>query len=399
MEWLSRIVLWSSLVFVLYTYLLYPLLVATVGHLSRPSAIAQDGSGEQPSVTVIIPAHNEEKWIKLKIENTLDLDYPRSLMDILVASDASSDRTVEIAERYERENVRVVHFEERTGKITTLGRVMDLATGDIVLMTDASAMLEPQALALMVKHFGDPTVGCVAGDRVCSATGSSATDGESLYLRYERWIKESENRIQSCLGGYGPILAVRRCLLPTFTGSTDDFYIPMKILLSVGARTVFDPHARASIPAAATLEQEFNRKIRTHLAFICDLPRLRQALNPLKSKIWWQLWSHQVTRLFVPVAMLAALVSSAMLWRGGPVYRALFLGQLALYAMATTGLAMSRRGLKWKPAYVCFYFVFANAAVGLAWIQWAWGKRPGLWRRTERLPPGFASQRDTTEEI
>jgi cellulose synthase/poly-beta-1,6-N-acetylglucosamine synthase-like glycosyltransferase len=391
MNEILKIAFWGSVALILYTYFGYPVLVALVASQRRPSKHpGNPNANALPSVTVIIPAHNEERWIERKIENTLALDYPQERMRILIASDGSTDRTVEIAQRYATESVEVVDFPERTGKIATVDRSIRRASGEIVLITDATAMLDRDSLSLLVPHFQDPEVGCVAGDRVCVATGSSATEGEGLYLRYEAWIKRSESRLRSCLGGYGPILAVRRSLVPALPGATDDFYIPMKILASTGARTVFEPDAKARIPAAKTLRQEFKRKARTHAALLSDLPRLGQALNPWKGAIWWQFWSHRVLRLFVPWAMLVALLVSQWLWNAGVVYKLALLSQGLFYASALCGsLLVSLRGIRSQPFYACFYFVFANAAVGMGWFRWLKGEPASTWERTDRYLPGL----------
>jgi len=387
-----KLLFWGSVALILYTYLGYPVLVALVAGRRRPSRQTGDPPAQEvPSVTVIVPAHNEERWIERKIENTLALRYPRDRMQILIASDGSIDRTVEIARRYVSGTFEVIHSPERVGKIATVDRAIRRADGEIVLITDCTAMLDPESLELLILHFRDPGVGCVAGDRVCVATESSATEGEGLYLRYEAWIKRSESDFHSCLGGYGPVLAVRRSLLPLLLSATDDFYIPMKILISTGERTVFEPRVKARIPAARTLRQEFRRKTRTHAGILSDLVRLRPALIPWKTKVWWTVWSHYVFRQIIPWAMLLALFSAASLWPTGFVYRLALGSQILFYATAAAGLVLLRCAIRWKPAYACFYFLFANLAVGVSWFRWLRGDPPNLWERTDRILPRLAS--------
>ena len=382
-----KIAFWASVGVVLYTYLGYPILICLLSKI-RPAgcSVASPSASAAPRVTLIIPAYNEELWIERKIRNALALDYPRDRMQILVASDGSTDRTVEIARRFAEEGVEVAHFPGPAGKMTTLNRVMAQTGGEVVLLTDATALLEADALRWLTPYFADSAVGCVAGDRACLATSSLATHGEGQYWRYEAWIKRSESRYGSCLGAYGQLYAVRRSLFPFIPGTSDDFYVPMNILISTGARTVFEPRARASVPAAATLPGEFRRKVRTHVALFRELPRLSTGLIPWRSKIWWEFWSHHVLRLFVPWSMFTALGASAFLWSDGTAYQLAFWAQILLYAMAVIGLLLLLRKRKRGPAQPCFYFVFANVAVAVAWFEYLRGGNPYRWQRTERLP-------------
>jgi cellulose synthase/poly-beta-1,6-N-acetylglucosamine synthase-like glycosyltransferase len=382
-----KLLFWVSIGLVLYVYLGYPVLVDLLSRLRRAPHDYCPGQPEWPSVTVIIPAHNEERWIACKTENALALDYPTDRLQILVASDGCTDKTVEIARRYAERGVEVNHRSERSGKIATLNRVIPKVHGDIVLITDCDALLGSDTLQILVRHFQDPKVGCVTGQKVCFPTESSASEGEGLYWRYEAWIKRSESRLYSCLGGNGQILTARRCLATQMPETSDDFYIPMRILISTGKRVVFEPRAKAQIPAAATLAQELERKIRTHRSSLRNLYYLREGLKPWKSAIWWQFWSHHALRLFVPYALLTALLFSAFLWRASALYRVTAIGQCMFYVAAATGCVLTRWGLRPRIFYIPFYFVFANLGVLLAWVRWARVKQPYVWQRTKRMLP------------
>jgi len=382
-----KLLFWISAALVIYVYFGYPVLADLLSRLQRSAREPGQGHPELPEVTVIIPTHNEERWIANKIENTLALDYPSARLQVLVASDGCTDKTVEIAGRYAERGVEVNHRPERSGKTATLNRVVPTARGDIILLTDSNALLPPGAVRLLVRHFQDPKVGCVTGERVCLATGSSASEGEALYWRYEAWIKNSESKLGSCLGSSGQVMAVRKALFPHIPVIGDDFYVPMKILISSGAQVRFEPRAKAVIPSAANLGLELERKIRSHVSLFRDLPYLKEGLNPSTSPIWWRFLSHHVLRLFVPFALLIALLSSAFLWRAAALYRAATIGQCAFYVAAVTGYACARRGLRLRFVYLPFYFVFANLGVLLAWIRWARRKHEYAWQRTERMMP------------
>jgi glycosyltransferase involved in cell wall biosynthesis len=383
-----EILFWVSVLPVLHVYVGYPLGIYVRSRLHRAGAAPKEtASGELPCVTVLIPAHNEEHWIARKIENTLALDYPCDRLQILVASDGCTDKTVEIAGRYAERGVEVNHRAERSGKTATLNRVVPTARGDIVLLTDCNALLPPETVQLLVRHFQDPSVGCVTGEKVCMQTESSASEGEGLYWRYEAWIKNSESKLGSCLGSNGQVMAVRKALFPHIPVIGDDFYVPMKILISTEAQVRFEPRAKAMIPAAANLALELERKVRSHVSLLRDLPYLKQGLNPLRSRIWWCFLSHHVLRLFVPFALLMTLLSSAFLWRAAPLYRVITIGQGVFYATAATGYVLTRWGLRLRLVYLPFYFVFANLGVLLAWARWARRKHQYAWVRTERMMP------------
>jgi cellulose synthase/poly-beta-1,6-N-acetylglucosamine synthase-like glycosyltransferase len=382
-----KLLFWASAGLVIYVYFGYPVLADLLSRLRKGLRDSCPALAELPWVTVIIPAHNEERWIARKIENTLALDYPPGRLQILVASDGCTDETVGIARRYAERGVEVNHLAERSGKTATLNRVIPKVHGDIILVTDCEALLGSDTLQILVPHFQDPNVGSVTGQKICLPTKSSASEGEGLYWRYEAWIKRSESRFYSCLGGNGQILAVRRCLVTQMPETSDDFYIPMRILISAGKRVVFEPRAKARIPAAATLARELERKIRTHRSSLRNSYYLRDGLKPWKSDIWWQFWSHHVLRLFVPYALLAALVSSAFLWRAAALYRVTTIGQCVFYVAAVAGGMFTRWGLRPWIFYIPFYFVFANLGVLLAWVRWARGKHSYGWQRTERMLP------------
>ena len=182
-------------------------------------------------------------------------------------------------------------------------------------------------------------------------------------------------------------MAVRKALFPHIPVIGDDFYVPMKILISSGAQVRFEPRAKAFIPAAANLGLELERKIRSHVSLFRDLPYLQEGLNPFSSRIWWRFLSHHVLRLFVPFALLMALLSSAILWRTAALYRVLTIVQCAFYIAAGTGYACARRGFRLWFVYLPFYFAFANLGVLLAWVRWARRKHQYAWQRTERTMP------------
>jgi len=386
---------WISVLLIFQVYIGYPAGIHLRARFSRKRNRPGKITGSMtPSVTVLIPAHNEARWIALKIENTLELEYPCDRRQILVACDGCTDETVSIARRYCDRGVEVVNYQPRTGKTALLNHAVPGARGEIVLLTDANALLTPNTLSSLMWHFEDSDVGCATGEKLCLPTAGAATKGEGLYWRYEAWIKTSESALGSCLGSAGQVVAIRKTLFREIPVIGDDFYIPMRMLIADKAKVRFEPRAKALIPAAASLRLELERKVRSHVSLLRDLPYLKSGLNPLSSPIWWRFLSHHVLRLFVPFAMIAALAFCFSLWEAGPAYRIMAVVQCAFYAAGVAGFLLQRLGLRLAPVYLPFYFTFANLGVLLAWIRWARRKHQYAWQRTERtLPTSSASDK------
>jgi len=379
-------IFWLSVAVVVYTYVGYPIFIAILARI-RGRRSRETTAAFLPFVTLIIPAHNEERWIRHKIENTLELDYPRDLLQIVIASDGSSDRTVDIAREFESRNVAVAVFEERHGKQEMLNLLVPKSVGDIVVMTDTNVLLRPDSVRLLVRSFADREVGCVTGRKLCiEQKGVPQGAGENLYWRYESWIKQNESCLHSCLGAHGQLFAVRRSVFPPVKKVGEDFYIPMKLVASTGLRVIYEPEAIAYTPAAANLAIEFERKTRAHVSFLLTLSLLPVLMFPFKTPVWWQYVSHHVLRMIVPPALIAMFVSLATLARSGRFYFALFVAQVIFYALAAIGFALARRDIRIKLFYVPFYFTFANAAVALALLRWPRRKYDYAWKRTERIP-------------
>jgi biofilm PGA synthesis N-glycosyltransferase PgaC len=317
----------------------------------------------------------------------LRLDYPRERMHIVVASDGSTDDTVKIVREYDAQGVGLALFEERHGKQEMLNLLAPRSQDDILVMTDTNVLLNPDSVRLLVRHFARPDVGCVTGRRLCiEQRGVPQGAGESLYWRYESWIKKSESRLHSCMGAHGQLFAIRGAVFPRVARVGEDFYIPMKVIASTGLRIIYEPEAIAYTPAAATLAIEFERKTRAHVSFLLTLSLLPELLLPWKTPIWWQYVSHHVLRMAVPPAMMAAVLSSAVLAKTYPLYSVTLGAICVFYALAVIGFGLARCDIRIKVFYIPFYFTFANAAIALALLRWPRRKYDYAWKRTERIP-------------
>lgn len=394
-----QILFWISVLVVIHVYLGYPVGIYLKSRSQQDGAREEPPDEQLPTLTVLIPAYNEEAGLARKLENTLALYYPQHRLQVIVASDGSSDRTVEIAGQYADRGVQVSHSSERRGKMETLNRTVPMATGDIILVTDARAELSRDTLRWIARHFQDPKVGCVSGSRVCLATESVASEGEGLYWRYESWIKQAESRLGTCLGADGQVMAVRKSLFPNIPDCNDDFYVPMNILMTTSYKVRYEPRAKAWITSASSLRGEWQRKIRTNVLFFRNLPYLRMVLDPRKSTIWWRFLSHHMLRRLVPFAMASSLFLSLLLWNAGTLYRVITLVQCLFYMAAGAGLVAERYGIRFRILYVPFYFVFANAAVLLAWMYCFQGRTYSIWSRTERILPHSPPPSNMTKPV
>jgi cellulose synthase/poly-beta-1,6-N-acetylglucosamine synthase-like glycosyltransferase len=363
-----EILFWGSLLLVLYPLLLYPGIIALLARLF-PEPVRKDLPNPFPFVSVVIPAHNEEAVVAEKIENTLSLDYPADRLEILLASDGSTDRTVEIARQTVHPSFRLLDFPERRGKLDVLKDTVSRAKGELVVLTDTSAMLARDALKKAAENFADPTVGVVSGRYRISreATPSLDARGESErgYFEFEIFQRIAESRFHSTLGAHGAFYMVRQALFPAVPAGTinDDFAIPM-LILARGFRTVYEERAVAIERHLATAAGEFRRRVRISRGNFQQIALLLPVLGSKDPRALFVFLSHKVVRAFQPFYLLGLLVSSAAL--PGPFYRVFFLLQAGFYLLGLLAMALSRPG---RLLALPLYFLSGNAAILLAFIR------------------------------
>lgn len=374
---------WSSAAFLAYTYVGYPLLLWIWATL-RPKASRQ--SPFEPSVTVLVVAHNEAGIIQARLANVLAMDYPREKMEIIIASDGSTDDTVARAKAYRDWGVTVVPYPMRRGKAAVLNDLIPRAQGEIVLLADARQRFEPRVLRCLTAHFADSSVGAVSGELIltgCSA-GPAVKEGVGFYWKYEKFIRRNESRLDSTVGATGAIYAIRRRLFQAIPDKTvlDDVLIPMKIV-RLGYRVLFEPDARAYDPAAATGAVEFARKVRTIAGNFQLFARERWLLHPFANRLWLQTVSHKGFRLLCPLALAVALGSSLLL-AARPLYRGMFWMQVAFYA-ASFGGYLARDSAK-RPFFlsVPYTFCLLNWATVVAFFRVIARKQNVTWEKAWR---------------
>jgi cellulose synthase/poly-beta-1,6-N-acetylglucosamine synthase-like glycosyltransferase len=275
----------------------------------------------EPTVSVLVIAHNEEDLIEARIDNLLALDYPKDRIEIVIASDGSTDETVARALRYEHAGVAVRAFDQRRGKSATLNAAAPLLRGEIVLFADARQRFDAGSLRAIVDSFADPAVGAVSGELMLSAGAGTAGQGAAFYWRYEKFIRESEGRADSTVGATGAIYAIRRELFAPIPDDTilDDVLIPLRIVRQ-GYRVVFEPGARAYDAASATARHEFIRKARTCAGTFQLFAREPWLLSPWRNRLWFETVSHKALRLALPLLHAGLLVATLVAWGQTPIH-------------------------------------------------------------------------------
>lgn len=378
---------WVSLLAILYAYVGYPAIlwvVSRFGRLREMSGAGQDA--HLPSVTMIVSAYNEEKVIGEKIGNTLSLDYPSELLEIVVVSDGSSDRTGKIALEFANRGVLLRHYEGRIGKTACLNRTLPLAAGGIIVFSDANSTYEKGALRALVRPFQDSTVGFVTGwTRYGSGEDISAADSLGLYSKLELITKELESRLGSCIGADGAIFAIRKELyLPLKDHDINDFVIPLSITLQ-GYRGVLQREAICFEQGAGSSKGEFYRQVRITNRTIRAIVNYRQLLNPFKFGVFsLELFSHKVCKFLVPPFMVALFVSNLLLAERGGVFLLALMAQGIFYLVASASALVSRTGLLSRIAEAARTFVVVNAAITLAWVKYFQGETYTTWSPTKR---------------
>lgn len=371
---------WLTVATIVYTYAGYPLLMLVHSLVNQRSAVTSNQ--HEARVSLIIAAHNEEESIAAKLENVLCLHYPADQLEILIASDGSTDRTNQIVQSYQSRGVRLLALPRR-GKASALNAAVAASSGDILVFSDANSMYSPSAIAELVKHFADPQVGGVAGNQVYLPAGAKSltADGERLYWGIDRWLKKSQSRAGNVISATGAIYAIRRGLFRAVPeGVTDDFVTSTRVVAQ-GYRLVFEPNAIAFEPVAKSSEVEFGRKVRVMTRGLCGVLAVRELLNPMRYGMYSvQLFSHKVLRRLVAIPLLVILFLSAWLWNYGAVYQVLTVIQMAFYTLALCGLVVRGTRLQRAKAFtVPFYFCLVNAAALVATANVIRGNRILLW--------------------
>ncbi len=381
---MKRKLFWASGITLAYAYLGFPALVLLRAAL-RPRPYHE--ADIEPSVTVVIAAHNEARVIQDKVTNLAAVDYPADRLEIVIASDGSDDGTPRLAREAGGNRVHVLDL-PRVGKAAALKQALAKATGEVIVFSDANSMFDPNAIRVLVRPFADPEVGGVAGNQVYSrsAGGDSSTLGERGYWDLDRLLKVAQSKSGSVTGATGAIYAVRSALVDEIRDDVnDDFFISLGVIAR-GYRLVFAPGAVAYEDVTASVAETFARRVRVMvrgLRCVAVQPRL---LDPRRHGFFSvQLVSHKVVPRLAAFPLAVLAVSSALLFRRGKMYRTAAAGQAAFYGLGLVGIAFarrpwSRRKLLALPAFFCLVNAASVVAVwhllsGKSFARWQPGRR------------------------
>jgi len=369
---------WSALVFIFYTYIGYLLLLRIILEFKNHPVNKGD---IVTNVSIIITAYNEEKRIKEKIENTLRQNYRQDKLEIIIASDCSTDDTDNIIKSYQSTGVQLVRVHERKGKEYAQKQAVDIANGDIFIFTDVSTTLDVSAIYNIVKNFNDPTVGCVSSvDRFIDREGNIS--GEGAYVRYEMFLRKLESNISTLVGLSGSFFAARKEVChPWATDIPSDFNTLLNAVKK-GYRGVSDSESIGYYHDILDKKKEFSRKVRTVTRGIKVFMKNLSVLNIYKYGIFsLQIFSHKLCRWLVPYALLIVLVSNAFLIDSSIYYLIFFGLQAIFYCLAAVGISTgsNKKILKFPS-----YFVLVNLSIFIAWLKYFKGEHYTKWEPSTR---------------
>ena len=379
---MAEIIFWLTIGIIAYTYFGYPVFIIFLSLFINRKIHKQE---VEPNVTFLITAYNEEKNIAEKLENTLSLDYPKEKLEIVVASDASEDKTDQIVREFSGRGVILHRVEGRVGKTETQNQTVKMAKGQIIIFSDATTKYKKDALRKIVRNYNDPSVGAVSGRyEYVNPTGAPVGLGTILFWKYENSVKSGQTRIETVTGCCGCIYSVRKSLYePLPKDIISDLVEPLKIL-EKGYRIAFEPEAVAYEETTETSKEEFGMRVRVISRGMHGLWYMRRLFNPFNYRfIAFQLFSHKVLRWMIPFLLPFLLISNLLLV-GYSFYTLTFIAQILFYVGAMGGYLLDKMGKKAKLLALPLYYCVVNAASVAAFFRTIFGKRAIVWETVRK---------------
>jgi cellulose synthase/poly-beta-1,6-N-acetylglucosamine synthase-like glycosyltransferase len=386
MEDIIMSVFWSCALLVGYAYLGYPVAVWCLARLfGRKRADRPIDTERLPSVSLLIAAYNEEAEIEQRIQNALAMDYPADRLEIVIASDGSSDATPSIVRRYAERGVRLLDYHQRRGKAAVLNSAFSEVNGEIVVLSDANTHFHPGALRRLTSRLADPQVGVVCG-RLILNDPETGRNVDGLYWKYETFLKKNEGRLGALLGANGAIYAIRRDLYRPIPDGTivDDFVIPLQAKLRTGCSIVYDNQATAHEETPRAIGVEFHRRSRIGAGGFQSVGLLWRLLDPRRGWIAFTFFSHKILRWLCPFFLLALLGSNILLVERR-LHHHLLLAQLGFYLVAALAAFLPPRLKLLKPLRLATMFTGMNMALLIGYWRYLCGWQKGVWKPTARL--------------
>jgi poly-beta-1,6-N-acetyl-D-glucosamine synthase len=388
-----KIIFWFSLFIVFYSYIGYGILLwvlVKIKHLFQSKQQKEiDPTDFEPPVTLVISAFNEEPFIEKKIENTFQLEYHNEKLHVIFITDGSTDKTPEIVRKYP--SIQLLHEEPRRGKIAAMNRAMQYVKTPVVIFADANTLLNKDCVKLIARHYKDPKVGGVAGEKkVLSGTKAKAAGaGEGLYWKYESFLKKLDSEFYSVVGAAGELFSVRTELFEVAEENIiiEDFVMSLKICMK-GFIIKYEPGSYAMEDSSPSMKEEEKRKIRISAGAFQAMVILKGLFNIFKyPALSFQFICHRILRWTVcPISLILILIANiAIVAMGGsPLYQLLLLLQAVFYASALLGRFFANRNIKVKALFVPYYFFFMNVSVFLGFKRFITKKQSVLWEKAAR---------------
>jgi cellulose synthase/poly-beta-1,6-N-acetylglucosamine synthase-like glycosyltransferase len=377
---------------VFYTYIGYGILLWLLVCVKRifkgkPQKKQLPPDDELPEVTLMICAYNEQDIVDIKMENTRQLSYPK--LHVVWVTDGSNDSTNDLLARYQE--VEVIYSPERRGKTAALNHGLSLVKDELIVMTDANTMLNPEAIHEIVRCFMDPQIACVSGEKRVMARheGQSAAEGEGLYWKYESTLKRLDSEFYSVMGAPGELCAIRRSLYEPMPENAllDDFVISLR-MVDRGYKIAYTSDAYAMEYGSADLTEESKRKRRIAAGGLQSIWWLRKMMNPFRQPVVaFQFVSHRVLRWSItPIALLLLIPLNVVLvlLKGGNIYTWIWILQLLFYLAAFLGWFLEKNGKKNMFLYVPYYFLFMNLNVFQGFSYLRSHRSSGAWEKAKR---------------
>lgn len=392
-----KIVFWLLLFAVFYSYLGYGIILGILVKLKKifyPDTSEANSNEYSPTVSFIVCAFNEEDWMAEKIANSISLDYPAHLIEYVFVTDGSNDATPDIVSNYPYPphiRWRLMHHPARNGKIAAFHRAMETIQSDLVVSTDANTLVNKEAVREMVKHFQNPQVGAVAGEKRVRMKENEAAHGagEGIYWKYESLLKKWDAELWTVVGAAGELFAIRTSLYEAVPKDSiiEDFYLTLRIAQK-GHRVMYAPTASATEGPSASVAEEMKRKVRIAAGGIQSIVRLAPLLNPFKYGVLsFQYISHRVLRwTLAPLALPLILLINIYLVRTGNhwIYTAILVAQILFYLAALVGYYLESKSIRLKALFVPYYFCLMNYAVYAGFNRYIKGNQSVIWEKSKR---------------
>lgn len=385
------ILFWISIFLIIFTYVGYGfllfLLVKIKGLFRKPFVFSDAAS--LPPVTILIAAYNEAGIIKEKIENTLQLDYPKDKLQVIFITDGSTDRTPQEVQACPE--VTLLHQDQRAGKMAAIKRAIPFIQGEITVFTDANTFLNPEAIRKLVSHYQNPQVGAVAGEKriLVGDTADASSAGEGFYWKYESKLKKWDYELYSNVGAAGELFSIRTSLYQPVESDTiiDDHMIAMRIAEN-GYIIAYEPGAYAMETASADVSEELKRKIRIAAGGIQSILRLKKAANPFHQPLFtFQYISHRVLRWTItPFLLILVLILNAVIaWQThSGFYQVIFILQVIFYLLALLGYYFESKNIRIKALFIPYYFCVMNYAVLAGMLRYIRKNQSAAWEKSRR---------------